>query len=259
MKELKEMLLDRYTDFWYDIYNIEKEELKKMKKYIDYVEKELRHFNPISYSYDSIASLFINKHLDYIQEAYTCLLIKNYNAFSCIMRIIIENYVSFTLIKKYKKQEIHKDWYLWSFNKLINIVDTEPQHTKIKESYEKICNLLNIPSNCIKNKQSYSWLERVLKLKNYNFKSVCKEVDLEIYKDFSYLSGYIHNTDFYSKINWVDMTTLTKFLFILYSYSEKMIKTYNHYIIRRKEYNCLSVSLLESLNNCCDYTETVEV
>ncbi|MBE6159591.1 MAG: hypothetical protein E7157_00900 [Lactobacillales bacterium] len=255
MEELKEMLLDRYTDFWYDIYNIEKEELKRLKKYIDYTEKELRHFNSLSYDYDSIASLFMNKHLDYMQEAYTSLLLKNYNAFSCVMRIIIENYVSFTLIKKYKKKEIHKDWYLWSFNKLVNIVDTEPYHTKVKKGYEKICGLLNVSSDYINNKQSYGWLNRVVKLKNYSFKNACEIVDKEIYKDFSYLSGYIHNTDFYAKTNWIDMTTLTKFIFILYSYSEKMIKTYNHYIIRRKEYNELTIFLLESLNNCCEYKE----
>lgn len=257
MEELKNMILERYTDFWYDIYNIEKEEVKRLKKYIDYVEKELRHFKAISCNYDSIVSLFINKHLDYVQEAFTSLLLKNYNAFSCVMRIMIENYVSFIMIKKYKNKEIWKDWYLWSFYKQIDKVNLEPYHTKVKENYEKMCDNLNVPSDYIKNAQSYGWLKRVLKLKNYSFKNVCDLVDKSIYDDFSYLSGNIHNTDMYTKTNWIDMNLLTKFLFILYSYTEKMVKAYNHNIIKRKEYNDLSIYLLESLSDCSEYKEEI--
>ena len=103
MNEIKEMILEKYNDFWYDIYTIEKDEMKKLKHYIDYVEKNLRTYKLIQHSYDGISYLFINKHLNYLKEAFTSILLKNYNAFSCVMRIIIENNVSFFLIKKYKK------------------------------------------------------------------------------------------------------------------------------------------------------------
>lgn len=58
MNEIEKLLIDRYKEFWYDIYNIEKEEVKKLKEYVDYVEKELREYRAISYNYNDVCSFF---------------------------------------------------------------------------------------------------------------------------------------------------------------------------------------------------------
>lgn len=198
---------------------------------------------------------FMNKHLDYLHEAFSSILLGNYNAYSCLMRIILENYVSFLLIKKYKKKEIWKDWYFWSYYKVFKYIDQEPYHSKIKKQYKKLGINLDFDINIIDNAQPYGWLKRAVKLKNYSFKNACSLIDEKIYKDFSYLSRNIHNNDMISKTNWVDMKILTKFLFLMFDYTDKMINEYNYHFMRRKYYNFLSTELLESLNCCCDYTE----
>ena len=103
-----------------------------------------------------------------------------------------------------------------------------------------MCQNLNIPTDYINNSKPYGWLKRANRLENYNFRNACNLVDPNIYKDFSFLSGNIHNTDMYTKTNWVDMQMLTKFLFLLYDFTEKMIKIYNPHIIRRKQYHILN-------------------
>lgn len=255
MEEIKEYLLDRYKDFWYDIYYIEKQEIKWLKTYIDYISNVLKEFKPLNCSYESISALFIKKHLDYLQEAFSSIILKNYNAFSGIMRIMIENYISFYLIKKYKKEELYMDWYLWSYYILIYKMQDEPFHSKIKKNYEDLCKYLGVTADYIDNRQAYGWLKRVCKLKNYSFKNVCDLVDSNIYKDFSYLSMKVHNTDMNAKTDWIDMTLLTKFIFIIYQYSEKIIKEYKPSIIRRSKYNAIATKLLESLDNCCNFKE----
>ena len=71
---MKKIIIERYEDFWYDIYNIEKEEVKCLKEYIEYTKQELRNYNPYSFDYNSILNFLLNKHFDYLDEAFTSLL-----------------------------------------------------------------------------------------------------------------------------------------------------------------------------------------
>lgn len=258
MSEMKEYIISKYEDFWYDIYNIEKEEFIALKQYMNYVQKELRNYKMFSYEYDSIKNLFMNKHLDYLNEAFSCLLLGNYNAFSCLMRIIIENYTSFILIKKYKNKNIWIDWYLFGVKKTLNMV-SEPYRSKMLEKYKKLCDIFKFDDNIFDNMQSYGWLKRCIKLKNYSFKNVCKEIDYKVYADFEYLSSYIHNNDIISKNIFVDMQILSKFLFLMYDYTNKIIKEYNYHFLQRNYYNYLCTNLLDSINTCCNYKENLSI
>lgn len=258
---MKEKIIERYEDFWYDIYNIEKEEVKCLKEYIEYTKHELRNYNPYLFDYNSILNFLLNKHFDYLDEAFTSLLIKNYNAYACLLRIIIENYATISLIKKNKSKEIWKDWYYWSFYKKINQIKEEPYKSKLFREYQKICDLNNIPIDYITSTGNYSWIKRINN-KGYkeNFYSVCLLIsDKSIYEDFSYLSEFIHNNNYLSKTNWVDMSQLSKLIFMLYDYSERVIKLIYPHFIRRKKYNNLTIKLLESLDICINYQENISI
>lgn len=255
MNDIETYLMDRHKELWYEIYNNEKAEFRELKAYIDYVEKTLRYYTPIDYSYESIKWLFMNKHLDYLHEAFSSLLLGNYNAYSCLMRIIIENYVSFVLIKKYRKKEIWRDWYLFGYRKCIKMVDREPYHSKVKGIYEELCKELDFDDSTFDNSQPYGWLKRAVSLKNYSFKEACKLVDDNIYKEFDYLSGSIHNNDMVSKTNWVDMKKLTKYLFLMFEFTDKLIKEFDARYFRRVHYNHISCKLLEKLQECSDFKE----
>lgn len=231
-------------------------EVKKLKVYIDYVTDNLRDYNhPLSFSYDGISYFFIKKHLDYLQEAFSSILLKNFNAFSVLMRIIIENYVSYELIKIYKNEELYKDWYLWSYFIQIKKFDSDESKDILTKGYHDLCNSYNIPYNYIKNTQAYGWLERAVKLPRYTFKNVCELVDGEIYRDYSYFSGIIHNADIYTKTNWIDMTLLTKFLVLIVDYTDKIIKAYKPNILRRKEYKFIKNDFYAACEVCLNYTE----
>lgn len=254
MSEIKNLVLERHLDFWSDIYDIEKKEIKLLNDYIVYVDKNLRDYFSFNTDYKNVAIFFMNKHLDYLKEAYTSLLLKNYNAFACVMRIMIENYVSLYMIKKYKDKNIVQNWYLWSIQKMLKKVESDDIYQKIKENYDLIC--VNLNANDIKfNMQAYGWLQNVVKLKNYSFKTISSLFDIEIYHDYSDLSGYIHNTDMYYKTNWIDMTLLSHFIFLTFSFTDKMIRIYNPYIIRKKDYRSLVKNLMSSLNSCIKYRE----
>ena len=254
MSEIKNLVLERHLDFWSDIYDIEKKEIKLLNDYIVYVDKNLRDYFSFNTNYKNVAIFFMNKHLDYLKEAYTSLLLKNYNAFACVMRIMIENYVSLYMIKKYKDKNIVQNWYLWSIQKMLKKVESDDIYRKIKENYDLIC--VNLNANDIRfNMQAYGLLQNVVKLKNYSFKTISSLIDIEIYHDYSDLSGYIHNTDMYYKTNWIDMTLLSHFIFLTFSFTDKMIRIYNPYIIRKKDYRSLVKNLMSSLNSCIKYRE----
>lgn len=259
MNEVKKVLEDRYEDFWYDIYNIEKEEVRRLKEYIDYVESTLRNYEPRTYDYEGVKEMFMMKHLDYLKEALACLLIGSYNGLSCAIRIMIENYISFSLIKKYKKQDLWKDWYLHGFYKVTKSVGNEPLRTKIRKNYEDLCLSFGVKVEYVNNIKPYGWLERVVKLKNYNFKDACKHIDVDAYKDFNVLSGFIHNNDVMSKTRPILMEWLTSFIYKIYFYTDKMIRQYDHRYLKIVYYRKLEMDLLEALDKCTNYKENVNI
>ena len=259
MSEIKKVLEDRYEEFWYDIYNIEKEEVRNLKKYIDYVESTLRNYTSYSTDYDGIKDMFMMKHLDYLQEALECLLIGSYNGLSCIIRIMIENYIGFSLIKKYKKQNVWKSWYLHGFYKATKVVGNEPLRSKVRKNYIDLCTIFGVDESFANNIKPYGWLEKAVKLKNYNFKDACKNVDIDAYKDFNALSEFVHNNDVITKSRPILMAWLTNFIYKIYFYTDKMIRQYDHRYLRRVYYRKLEMDLLESLEKCINYKENINI
>lgn len=52
------------------------------------------------------------------------------------------------------------------------------------------------------------------------------------------------------------MKLLTRFILLLFTYTEKIIKLYKPHVIRRKDYINLRKNLFEASQNCSDYCET---
>ena len=260
MKEIELNLIEKHRDFWNEIYDIEEDEIKALKDYIDYIQTNLKCYRLANNSYKGVLSLFMHKHLEYLNEAFLSLSLKHYNSFAVCIRIIIENYVSFMLIKENKNKNLWKDWYLWSIYKSLKTIRSYPNcsremYQKFEKNYESMCNRLGVTSDYITNCESYGWLKRVYNLNSYRFKNASDKIDKQIYKDFSYYSSYTHNNDMLSKINWVDMALLTKFVSALYKYTDKMIEAYNYHFTTRKEYCELCSKLYQAINRCKNYNE----
>ena len=203
--------------------------------------------------------MFLKKHLDYLQEALACLLSANYNALACLLRIMIENYVCFSLIKKYKKYDLWKDWYIHGCYKALRIAAGEPYHSKTEKVYKSICDDLNLPYDYIKDKGSYGWVRRAIKLKRYTFKSVCALIDENIYKDFEWLSSYIQNNDILAKQQVVLMELLANFVYQIYFYTDKMIAAYDSRYFKRVYYRQLRNDLLLSIDKCINFKENIDI
>lgn len=262
MKELEDLLLYHHRDFWYDIYNVEKKEVRALKNYIDYVEKELREYRGVDANYKSVSCLFMNKHLDYLREALLSLSLGNYNSFAVCARIMIENYVGFELLKKYRKRNVWKDWYLWSYYKAVKTLESNAKKEivdKVKKAYVELCEVLGVDSDYITDTNSYGWLKRVEPLKKYNFNYACRLIDSNLYDDFVFYSSYVHNNDMVSKTNWVHMGLLTKFIHFIYEITDRMITSYKYHFIRRSEYHYLCIKLLETLDECNNYNEDIKI
>lgn len=258
MSDIETGLKEKYKEFWYDIYNIEKKEVRNLKAYIDYVEKTLRNYMSSDIDYSGIKNLFIQKQLDYLDEAFSSMLLGNYNALSCMIRIMIENYVSLELIKKYRKEQVWKDWYLHGHYKLYKSMDREPYYTKLKDCYNSLCDILNVSHDYINDRNSYGWLRRVVKLKSYNFKNACVLVNPRIYKDYENLSSQIHNNTFPTKRSIFLMEQLAHFIHQIYFYTDKTIAAFDRRYFRRPQYNVLARQLLESIYSCLNYGKTVK-
>lgn len=247
MVRVKEELNIKFNEFWFEIDKIEQIEIKNLKEYLDYV-KNLKRNHIYKTEFERIESLFINKQLDYANEAFYSIILGNQNAFACLIRIMIENYVSFVLIKKYKQKEIWKDWYLWSFKKEINNLKSHKNNNLLEKQYRSLCKEMNVAISDISINQSYGWLNRVVNLKKYNFKSACGLVDKNIYNDFSCFSKFIHNTDLLAKMTWLDQTSLTKCIYSLYFYLNCFIDKYDDNFVKKHKYMLLVEKLLYSLN-----------
>ena len=253
--DLESYLKDRYYEFWYDIYNIEKKEVRALKNYIDYLEKNLRKYKISESTGEWVEDLFVRKHLDYLEEAFSNLILGNYNAFGSIVRIMIENYACYSIIKKYRKIEIWKDWYLWSTLKTIKGYEDKPNYGEAEKLFKELCKKFQVEDSSVSNTSNYGWVERITKNKRNSFKSICTLVDETIYEDFKELSSYSHNTNLYIKFNPILMERLAGFIYQLFTYSDKFVYAHNFHITKRKEYNNLCVDLLENLDTCINYRE----
>ena len=255
MNDMEKILYDRYLDFWAYIYDIEKEEIKSLIKYTKYINDTLTFPYSANGYYNEIKEILMKKHLDYLDEAISNILQGNYNSLSCTIRIIIENYITFYLINKYKKYDLWKYWYVYGAYKVFRIIDHEPGRSIAKKAYLDMCESFEINDVNIFDMQSYSWLKKVKKLKNYNFKQACNLVDSNLYKDFNYLSERIHNNNVIFKTFSVDMKVFSKYIYTLYDITDKTIRLYDHRYLRRYKYKSLCQELLESLDTCLNYNE----
>lgn len=248
-KELLKFIEDLYKEFWYDIDYIETEEIISLKKYIDYVINKLDDKIIIFKKETHIINIFIKKHKDYLKEAFASLLIGNYNGFNASLRMIIENYVSFVLIKKYPDKNLQDKWYYWSILKEIEKFKETEIYEKIKKDTEQIFTKNNINIKSI-NTKNYGWLEGILPKKDLNFKKISSLVDKSIYNDYKKASEIVHNDNYISKLNIVLMEQLGTYIFDLYYYTDLFIKELDKKTYNSKEYNHLKRDLLKKINKC---------
>ena len=174
------------------------EELEKMKKEGYFTVEE----------YEGACNVWFGSLLELIKEAYNNLVIGNFYSYTMIGRTIIENYVCFYLIKKYKKEELWKKWYYNSLNQSVQkLKKLAPEYDGTKEAcrqFEEICREQNIEDTEGREyARDYGWIESVLnvpKKKKISFKMLCENVDEEIYEDFSKLSESVHGVSIFEKI-----------------------------------------------------------
>lgn len=262
MNKIEKYINERFYNFWGDIYPIEKEQFYAFYDYIKYIEDNCITYTYPKSKYIYYKNFFMRKFIDYLHEAFSSLLLGNYNAYSCAMRIIIENYVCFYFIKKYQEEKLWKDWYIFSLKKILlkqekNMKTNDiyiKHYQKFKKIYESECKRLNIDGNIYNVYDSYSWLCRVIKPnpknKKYDFRYVSSLVDEIIYNDYDRLSDNIHNIDYIIKNDITLMEKLCNYLVILFNYTDFMVMEYNLNIYKRHEYSTLRENVLYSLMKC---------
>lgn len=253
-------LKQRFNDFWYPLYDFEQDEINCLNNYLNYVIKNLKIKSAQENDYKiNLLNFLMQKHISYVNEAYSSLLLGNFNACASLLRIMMENYVTFIILKKYEKEEIWKDFLFWSFYKKIeqlkkNGLDvSHSDYENLEKMLGKLRAELSYFSNI--NVKNYGWLEHLIDNKSATFQQACKLANVDIYHDFTDLSSYIHSNDFITKMNWLDMTTLTKFIFLIYTYMDKMIIEYDRKFIKRKKYCSLEESLFHVIEFANHFSE----
>lgn len=251
--DFNEYLNDRYFEFWGDIYNIEKDEVRALKKYIDYVEKELKIFKKTNGTKAWVLNLFERKQIDYLHEAFSNLLLGNYNSLGSMTRIIIENYVNYAIIKK--NNNIWKDWYLWSTLKSISRYRHKKNFQEALKLYHELCKYYKVSTDYISDTSNYAWLKRITKKDKNSFSTACNLVDRSAYSDFEDLSSFSHNNDLVTKTTPILMERLAGFIYYLLIYTDKFLSIYDKRITNKRSYNNLYMSLLSSLDECVNFKE----
>lgn len=248
-KELLKFIEELYKEFWYDIDNIETEEVISLKNYIDYVINILNDKIMVYNEDTHIINIFIKKHKDYLEEAFASLIIGNYNGFNASLRMIIENYVSFYIIKKNPKKKLEDKWYYWSILKEIEKLKDTKVYEKIKKETGETFSKNSIDVKNI-NTKNYGWLDGILPKKDLNFKKISSLVDKSIYNDYKKASEIVHNDTYISKLNIVLMEQLGAYIFNLYYYTDLFIKILDKEAYNSHEYNKLKKDLLKKINKC---------
>ena len=121
----------------------------------------------------------------------------NYVAFSGAMRTMIENYVYFTLIKKYHKEEVWKDYFIWCLNIIYKKYPILAKNQALTDIANKMYEAYNLKPNS--NTKPNGWLERVTNKKKITFKDACELIDNKVYEDYKSLSEYVHSTNYIFK------------------------------------------------------------
>ena len=255
MKEVENYITSRFNNVWDKLEEVEKKEFHCFGKYIKFIKENCNDYSNNEDQYVYYKNFFMRKFIGYLDEAYSSLLLEIYNAFSGAMSVIIENYVCFYLIKKYRDDELYNDWYVFSLKKeLFTLKDNTAKYNEFKKLYELECKTLNIDDSLYDINDSYSWLSRVVKpnaeTNTYDFKYVSSLLNSHIYNDYNEISGNIHSVDYLSKNRLTLMEKTYRYLIMLFNYTNAMIKEYDINIFDNKEYVKLKEDLLNKLKNC---------
>lgn len=253
--DFEKYLMERHFEFWSDIYHVEKEEVRALKKYIDYVEKELKLFKKTDGTEEWVLNLFERKQMDYLHEAFSNLLLGNYNALGSMTRVLIENYINYAIIKKYHDIEIWKDWYLWSTLKSISRYKHKKNFSDALKLYHELCEIYGVQKDFVADTSGYAWLKRITKKEKNSFATVCNLVDRGAYSDFEELSGFSHNNDLITKFTPILMERLAGFIYHILIYTDKFLTVYDKKITNKKEYNKLYLTLLNHIDKCVNFKE----
>lgn len=250
MKEYQIRLKEKVEENYAWMEKEEQEVLKSLIEYVDFVHSYFYEYKAEN-EYDHFRKWILQKHLDILEEALENICLGNLCSSACLIRIIIENYVLFYFIKKYKKQEIWKDYRNWSFVHSIKMFPEETRRKKLRSLVEEYATKENWNIEDYEGKGSYIWLSRVIKLKDYTFKKVSELVDTEedIYKDFNVLSRFIHNNDYITKMEFYDSLKMAYLTSFLLKYTDGILSLFDKRSLRGA-YRFYFWDLQEALEKC---------
>lgn len=246
LKEKNDLKYYNYLNNLIEIYNL----------YHEIIEKILsKSHSVIPNSKKNIISILFLSSIEYFNEAKNSIIISNYIATNCVLRIIIENYIILYFLYK-NNEEFSKRYFDWVEVSKYKIIKTnkfiaDNTEIEIKESiksnykeYEfkikndikefkrkfdgdkKDLNWCNSDNLIFRN--NYGWISTKLN-KNPNLKIIAANVSLNSeYESFEQLSSKVHSNEIFEKFlnNKKDIGMEIKTVAIFMEYMEKFLNLY---------------------------------
>ena len=159
---MKKYIESRFYEFWYDIYDIEKDQFRAFSEFIEYIESNYKYNYKTDINYIYVKNNFMKKFIDHLHESFSSLLLGNYRSFSGSMRMMIESYVCFYLIKTYNNKELWKDWYIYSIKKQLNKFPEKSNKNILKDYLDTCSKKFKRNHEIYDMRNNYCWIKRVI-------------------------------------------------------------------------------------------------
>lgn len=178
-----------------------KELINNLFDFMKIIDKEIEETSFVkAESFEGSCHLFITSIIEYSKEAYNSIINGNFYALATLDRVIIENYVCLSLIKKYKDEELWKYWQLYSFQSQLRKLEDKTKQGMVNALLVNYSKDLGIEESVLNNKKfrkSNGWVESVC---NPTMFDMCNQISDKIYADYKYLCDYSHGTSIMLKI-----------------------------------------------------------
>ena len=208
---IDEWLLSDYEnmEFWYD----EREIMKMLHHYLIQCGQLLPMPEKFSgeIDYKNILYIWIRNLYGYGKEAFNNLLVGNMYSYATINRTLIENYIYFLYIHKYREEELWKDWYIYSQITIMQsyqLADREQLQNMLENMLEDmIRDMGEDPDRYLKDRRirDNAWLVKVFpgkKVSDINMYVLCSHIHKpDLYKEYQVLCNFTHGQNFYIKSN----------------------------------------------------------
>lgn len=157
--------------------------------------------------YDSVCRLWMENLQTYAKEAFDNLLIGNLYSMSIILRTIVENKIYFLYIRKFREEELWKNWLVFSHLKMLRSIG-KASDSECRLLFQRVLEEYELKekefSDYLKNEKEvydYQWLRPVFQGKRLNFRELCRHLGQEeTYEDYRQLCNYTHGQNLYMKI-----------------------------------------------------------